>query len=121
MNSLIDKLKQKEAEKNKDYEVKFWKPEAGEILEGKVTDMGNTITREGDAEFMQIEIGTGKFMVFVNSVLSRLMEDEGVQIGDTVAVKFLGLIESNKNKKRKFKDYVLVKADTADSDNSEQA
>jgi len=113
--SLAEKIKEKEAEKNKGYDVLFWRPEEGEILEGVVTEMGETITENGDAEYLQLSTDDGKkFMVFINSVLHRLIEQEDVKTGDRIAVKFLGLVQSKKTK-RKFKDYILVKDDSIEN------
>jgi hypothetical protein len=109
MSSLIDKIKEKETEKNSGYEVQYWKPTEGETIEGIVTDMGNTITEYGDAEYLQIETDGGtKVMIFLNSILQRQVESEDVKVGDRIAIKYLGLVQSKKTK-RKYKDYVLVK------------
>ena len=111
--SLVEKIKEKEAEKNKGYNVLFWRPEPGEIIEGEVIEMGETITENGDAEYVQICADDGKkFMVFINSVLQKLILSEDVKVGDRIAIKFLGLVKSKKSK-HKFKDYILVKDDPA--------
>lgn len=112
--SLINKIKEKEEEKNKGYDVLFWKPMEGEIIEGEVIEMGETITENGDAEYIQILTEDGKkFMVFVNSVLRKLIVAEDVKIGDRIAIKYLGLVKSKKSK-HKFKDYILVKDDPSE-------
>jgi len=108
MSSLLEKIAEKEQAKNAEYEIQFWRPEPGEIIEGRVTEMGETITENGDAEYFQIEAKGRKFLVFVNAVLHRLLEEEDVQTGDRIAVKFLGLVQSKKSD-RKYKDYILVK------------
>lgn len=118
--SLLEKIKEKEAEKNKGYDVLFWRPEEGEILEGVVTEMGETITEFGDAEYLQLLTDNGKkFMVFLNSALHRLIEAEDVKTGDRIAIKYLGLVQSKKTK-RKFKDYILVKDDGREGEPTEE-
>ncbi len=114
--SLMDKLKEKEEEKNAGYDVLFWKPEPGEVIEGAVTEMGETITEYGDAEYLQVETEDGKkFMVFLNSVLRKQTVAEDVKVGDRVAIKYLGQVQSKK-KNRKFNDYVLVKDEPSESE-----
>lgn len=108
--SLKDKLAEKEKERDQGYEVAFWKPQEGEILEGVVTEFGETITEFGDAEYAQVETEGKKYMVFLNFGLKKQVDAEGVKEGDRVAIKFLGLVQSKKSK-RKFKDYLLVKED----------
>ena len=113
MSSLVDKIKEKEQERNKEYETQFWKPAEGEILEGVVTEMGDTITEHGDAEYLDIETDGGKkFTVFINSVLRKLIAGEDVKVDDRIAIKYLGLVQSKKSN-RKFKDYILVKEENA--------
>ncbi len=115
MGNLIDKIKEKEQERQKEFSVLFWKPEPGQIVEGVVEEIGNTITEHGDAEYVQIATDEGKkFMVFLNSVLHKLMEAEEVKVGDRIAIKYAGLVESKKSK-RKFKDFILVKEGSSDS------
>ncbi|MFZ6007212.1 MAG: hypothetical protein ACOYU2_06105 [Nitrospirota bacterium] len=112
--SLIDKIKEKEQERNKEYSVLFWKPEPDEIIEGIVEEMGETITPNGDAEFIQIQTDEGKkIMVFINSILQKLIVQEDVKTGDRIAIKYLGLVQSKKTN-RKYKDYILVKDDSAE-------
>jgi len=111
----MEKLKEKEEQRNKEYETQFWKPTEGEILEGKVVEMGDTITEYGDAEYLDIETADGKkYTVFLNSVLRKLVVEEDVKVDDHIAIKYLGLMQSKK-KNRKFKDYVLVKDDSEKS------
>lgn len=115
--NLIDKLNEKEKAKTEEYSILYWKPEPGGIIEGVVEEVGETITENGDAEYVQIATDDGKkFMVFQNSVLKKLIEAEDVTIGDRIAIKFIGLTQSKKSK-RKYKDYILVKEDSEESDN----
>jgi hypothetical protein len=110
--SLADKIKEKEQERNKEYDILFWKPVEGDVLMGTVEEMGSTITEHGDSEYIQIQTDEQKkFMVFLNSVLQKLVEQEDVKTGDRIAIKFLGLVQSRKFKTKKYKDYILVKDD----------
>lgn len=119
MSSLIDKLNEKEKARTEGYSVLYWKPQEGEAIEGIVEEMGTTITENGDAEYVQIQTDEGKkYMIFVNSVLHKLLEVEDVKTGDRIAVKYLGLVQSKKTK-RKYKDYVLAKADDSETDQPE--
>lgn len=107
--SLTDKLKEKEQENVKEFSTIFWKPKEGEVLEGKVEKIGQTITEFGDKNYLELVTDEGKkFTVFINAVLERLIEKEGVKKGDRVAIKYKGLGLSKKTK-REFKDYILVK------------
>jgi hypothetical protein len=111
------KLKEKKQEQSKEYDALFWKPQEGDILEGKVTEIGTTITGFGDSDYIQIETeDQKKYMVFCNGVLKRLLDEEDVNVDDYIAIEFIGYVQSKKSKNRKFKDYVLVKADDAESD-----
>jgi hypothetical protein len=58
-------------------------------------------------------------MVFLNSILKKLVEAEDVKVDDRIAIKFLGLTQSKKSK-RKFKDYILVKDDSLDNEPTEE-
>jgi DNA helicase TIP49 (TBP-interacting protein) len=116
--SLLDKLKEKESEIEKGYDVLFWKPEPGEIIEGVVGEIGTTITGFGDSDYIQIQTEDDKkYMIFCNGYLKRLLEEEEVQEGDFIAIKFAGYVQSKKYKTRKFKSYILVKADDSETDN----
>jgi DNA helicase TIP49 (TBP-interacting protein) len=108
VSSLTEKLKEKK-QQTKQYEIEYWKPAEGDILEGEVQDIGQTITTYGDSDYIQVLTPDGKkVLAFCNGILKRLLDEENVQIGDVIAIEFLGLAESKKNPKRKFKDYILV-------------
>jgi hypothetical protein len=114
---LADKLKEKKKAAEKEYDILFWKPQEGETIEGIVREIGTTITGFGDSDYIQIETDKGKYMIFCNGVLKRLLDEEDVKVSDYIAIEFAGYVQSKKAKNRKFKDYVLVKADDAESDN----
>ncbi len=106
MSALAEKLKEK-----KQRQGYVWHPEVGEILEGKVSEMGDTITANGDAKYAHMETETGKITVFLNSVLQKQFEEEKVDEGDTIAIEFLGMVMSQKGK-REYKNFCVVKADS---------
>lgn len=108
MSELMEKLREKEQKMT--YSTTYWRPSEGDVIEGVVTDRGETITENGDAEYIQIDTEKGRFMVFLNSVLRHQLEAEGVQKGDTIAIKFLGLVQS-KRSRRKYKKYLVAKGD----------
>lgn len=113
MSKLLEKLKEKEQERqnHSDYSVIIWKPEKGEVLEGTVDEIGHTITDYGDADFISLTTDDEqKYMIFLNSVLSRLVDEEDVRPGDRIAIKYIGMKQSKKSNK-KYKDYLLVKDD----------
>jgi DNA-directed RNA polymerase subunit E'/Rpb7 len=115
---LAEKLAEKKKAAEKEYDVLFWKPSEGETIEGKVTEIGQTITGFGDSDYIQIQTeDQKKYMIFCNGVLKRLLDEEDVKVDDYIAIEFVGYVQSKKSKNRKFKDYVLVKADDAESDN----
>ncbi len=97
---LLVKLEQKE----KQEEGGYWKPEPGEVLIGKVAD----IAVNGDAQFAEIETDDGRTSVFLNFSLTRGFEEEKVETGDVVAIKYQGLFKS-KSTQRQFKKYVVCK------------
>ncbi len=115
MSDLIAKLKEKEQEKGK--KSIFWRPNPGDILEGRVLAIGSTITSFGDGDYVELETTDGqKITIWLNSILKKLVEQEDVSEGDRVAIKFVGVVTSSKNKKRAYKDYVLVKDTEATED-----
>ena len=109
--SLDQKLKEKEQERQKNRTI--WKPEKeGEILEGKVTQLGRTITPFGEADFCEIMTSEGQvWTVFLNVVLADRFHEENVQKGDTIAIKFAGMKKSKKGKKT-YRDFIVVKDST---------
>lgn len=119
--SLIQLIAQKEQERGEhgDFEYKFWKPNPGEIIQGVVDKMGSTITDYGESDYIELDTcNDGKFTIFLNQILVRQVEEEKVTRGDTIGIKYLGLVKSKKSS-REYKDYVLVK-DTGDYSKEEK-
>jgi hypothetical protein len=81
--------------------------------------MGTTITQFGDSDYVQIATEAGKVMVFANGLLKRLLDEEQVEVGDVIAIKFVGYSQSKKHKNKKFKNYILVKDDSSDEPETE--
>jgi len=108
--SLDQKLKEKEQERQKNRTI--WKPEKeGETIQGKVTKIGKTITPFGEADYMEVETSPGQFQtIFMNVVLADRIREEGVNQGDTIAIKYMGMRKSKKGKKS-YRDFVVAKAD----------
>lgn len=107
----MENLNQKIEDKMKERETKVgnsWRPEEGEVLEGVVEKLGDTITDFGDQSFLEISTGLGKYTVWLNPILQEQVEAEEVGKGDHIAIKFLGLKKSKKGN-RQYKDFVLVK------------
>ena len=117
MSTLTEKLK---AKKEAGANSAFWKPNEGDVLEGEVILIGTTITENGDAKYCDIQTETGKLSVFINSVLEKQFAQEGVEEGDTIAIEYLGKVKSKKGK-REYKNYVVVKGDSTDSNSTEDA
>lgn len=110
MEDLIKKLEEKE-QKSSAKSIIYWKPMQGEVLQGVVEEAGSTITVYGEQEYLQLRTESGqRFLVWVNSVLKHQILSENIEVGDTIAVKYLGIKTSAKNRKKTYKDYVLVKA-----------
>lgn len=119
MNSLIEKIQEKEQARSKEFSVLFWKPEPGEIIEGTIEGTGSMVTEYGDAEYLQIVTADEKkFMVFLNLVLHKIVETEDVKTGDRIAIKYAGMVQSRKSKYM-FKNYVLVKSDDTNGNETE--
>lgn len=107
--SILEKLQQEEQQRESKFSTYFWKPRPGEVLVGTVTKMGQTITAYGEKEFMDVQAEDGKvYTVFLTPVLQKLTEEKNVQEGQKVAIKFLGIKTSSKNKKKTYKDFILV-------------
>lgn len=107
----MENLNQKIEGKMKARETKVgnsWRPEPGEILEGIVEKLGDTITDFGDQSFMEVTTGLGKVTVWLNPILQEQVEAEEVSTGDHIAIKFIGMKKSRKGN-RQYKDFVLVK------------
>jgi len=114
MSTLTDKLAAKKAGQGE-----TWKPETiGDILEGKVIELGDTITEYGEAKYAHLETENGKVTVWLNSVLQQQFTDEKVEEGDVIAIEYTGMTKS-KNGKRAYKSFVVVK--DSEDDNSGEA
>lgn len=105
--SLTEKLAEKEKERQTAV-GNSWRPEPGEVIEGVVGKMGDTITDYGDQSYIELATGLGKVTVWLNSILAEQVEKEDIKAGDSIAVKFIGFKNSKKGN-RKYKDYILVK------------
>jgi len=114
MSKLDQRLKEKEQERARVRTI--WKPEKeGEILEGKVTQLGRTITPFGESPYCEIATQDGQvWTVFMNVVLADRFKEENVQKGDTIAIKFAGMKKSKKGKKT-YRDFVVAKDSTGTS------
>jgi len=112
MTDLSRKLEEKKKERSKHGKSIFWRPvNQGDRVEGIVRKMGTTITAYGESDFIELETDQGMVTVWLNSVLKRQVEEEKVREDDHIAIEFLGVVSSSKNKKKAYKDYILVKAD----------
>lgn len=108
--SILEKLEQEEKQREQGkWTTFFWKPRPGEVLVGTVVKMGETITAYGEKEFLDVQTEDGQvYTVFLTPVLQKLVQEKNVQEGQRVAIKFLGIKTSSKNKKKTYKDFVLV-------------
>jgi len=107
----MENLNQKIEAKMKQRETKIgnsWRPEEGEILEGVVEKLGDSITIYGDQSFLEVTTGLGKVTVWLNSILQEQVEEEEISKGDHIAIKYLGLKKSKKGD-RQWKDFIVVK------------
>jgi len=112
MTDLSRKLEEKKKERSKHGKSIFWRPvNQGDRVEGIVRKMGTTITAYGESDFIELETDQGMMTVWLNSVLKRQVEEEKVHEDDHVMIEFLGVVSSSKNKKKAYKDYILVKAE----------
>jgi hypothetical protein len=108
---LDQRLKEKEQERQKNRTI--WKPEKeGEVLTGKVVQIGKTITPFGESAYCEISTQDGQvWTVFLNVVLEDRFKEEGVGKGDTIAIKYLGTKRSKKGKKT-YRDFIVAKDST---------
>jgi hypothetical protein len=118
MANLEQKLHEKERERMKKRII--WKPEKEEVLTGKVLVIGKTITPYGEADYCELATDTGEvFTIFMNAVLSDRFRKENVQVGDLVAIKFLGMKKAKKGKKS-YRDFIVAKDSTHPSVNPQE-
>lgn len=116
MSSLVDKIEAKERARQREWEINFWRPKDGDILEGTVEDFASTINDRGEWQEMYLRKDDGKlFLLTLGAVLGRLIEEEGVKVGDRVAIKFLGPRVS-KRTGRQYKDYILVREEGGEAE-----
>ncbi|MGD0281855.1 MAG: hypothetical protein ABSB95_05790 [Dissulfurispiraceae bacterium] len=104
-------LSEKEIALKKTYNLKYWKPKVGDQIMGVVVEMGisDSLHGDGQQEYLKIsENNGGIYIVFVQSVLARQIEEEDVRVHDKVAIKFLGLTKSQQG--RTYKNYCLINA-----------
>lgn len=107
--SLEEKIAEREKQQQKEFDIRFWKPRTGESIEGTVLDHGATITEYGDQEFLDLQDDAGqKWRVWLNAILERLVDEEGVGAGDRVRIKFIGTKPSKKNPEKTYKDFLLA-------------
>lgn len=108
--TLAEKIEQKEKERQTRFQTIFWKPQPGEVLEGTVRALGTTITTYGEQEYADVETADGTvYTVFLTRLLQDLFDAEGISEGDRIAIKFVGIKASAKNKNKTYKDFVVVK------------
>ena len=85
-----------EAQKLKGSTLRWWKPEAADVLTGKVVFIGdNERSAYGAEKIIKIEDGDGQVWGRrINAVMGRELEEQGVTVGDVISIKFLGPKES---------------------------
>ncbi|MGO9016674.1 MAG: hypothetical protein ACLQF0_17065 [Dissulfurispiraceae bacterium] len=107
MSAISEKLAAKKERLNE-----HWNPAVGDVLEGTVAEIGETPTANsgGGAMYARIQTDSGKRTVFINSVLEKQFDEEGIEEGSVIAIEFLGLVKSRKSN-QEYKNYVVVKAD----------
>lgn len=107
---LLEKLQTEEKQREQGkFATQFWKPKPGDVLIGTVTKMGETITSFGERQYMDVQAEDGNtYTVFLTPVLKRLIEEKHVKEGSKIAIKFTGIKTSSKNRKKTYKDFILV-------------
>jgi len=88
-----------------------WRPQAeGEIIEGTVTEIGKTITENGEREFLKMQTEGGEKMVFLNRSLKKLVSKNMVDEGDRIAIGYVGqVVGTGAHEGKTFKNYMLLK------------
>lgn len=114
---LMDKLNDKEKEFKEKFGGGIWNPEDGDILEGEVEELGTEKTQyRPDQPYLAVKQEDGKTLkMWCNAQLEGLCVDEDVEVGDMIAIKFLGARESRKTGKT-YKNYILAKDNTPRSE-----
>lgn len=88
-------------------EAQVWKPEAGDALAGRVRSWETGVGQNKDSQFVEITDQAGdRHGVWLSTILAREFEKLNVQVGDVVAIKYLGLKKAQKSG-REFKSFNL--------------
>ena len=102
---MVDKFR----DRVKDYKKpKFWIPkDEGDMLIGVVKGFRAMTSRFGEGEVMElIEDESKELMaVFLSSVIKTARENQNIQPGDHVGIKFLGEVEGEN---ATYKDFVVL-------------
>ena len=71
--------------------ISWWKPAQDEVIGGRVTYLGNRETSYRESKVIEIETDEGEvFARTVNGALDSELKANDVQVGDVLALKFLG-------------------------------
>ena len=118
--SMKDKIAEKEREFKDKFGGGFWNPTDGEILEGIVKELGTEVTKfRKDQPYLLVSVEGKDVKVFCNSQLEALCTEENVEVGNMVAIKYLGSRVSSKTGKT-YKNFVLVNGGTVKEDSKEE-
>ena len=104
-----------------EYDVEGWRPESGDGVEGRITAIS---TRQGDYEpypYLEIVVSNATNQELIgkavgvhgfHTVLKRELADKSPAVGDNIAIRYFGKVESksldSRGKPTKFEKYRVV-------------
>lgn len=103
MSSISERL-------NEDY-AEAWRPEAGDELIGKVTEIGSRSSDQG-ADYLIVTVrredGERRAFHAFHTVAANALRDQSVSIGDEIGVRYVGYKETPDGPYKGYHDYRLV-------------
>lgn len=106
--SLKDKL-DRERERREEGFPDSWKPDAGDVIEGKFVSHNMASTKYGDVVVMVLEDENGvRHSVWtMHTALRKRMAELRPRIGDTLAIQYEGMVEGQRGG-NSFHSYLVV-------------
>lgn len=102
MGSMKDRLDAERAES--------WKPEPGEELIGKITDLGRRTTEWGTYTIVTVQPESGPPLAFhaYHTVAANQLADESPTIGDEIGIRYLGKVDAPSSQYGSYQGYRIV-------------
>ncbi len=87
-----------------------WKPEPGDELIGKITELGNRTTEWGTYRIVTVKPDDGEPLAFhaYHTVAANQLKDASPAIGDEIGIRYLGKTESANSQYGSYQNYKIV-------------